>query len=622
MKAKKQDISGHIIELKKQGCTLEFIQNIILEGFSERGIQSRLAYSKSQLSNILSNKQEIEESEIPLLLEILKTEIQKKSKNKLADYLRERLKNSKPNFRGQGIYEIVSERNNVEDDLSRKWLAFNPILFFRLLFPEIFPAKSYISNVFSIRPGIDVIHKKNQSVCRFTGDEKIDAKNIKGLVTLHALSRESDTIALLIDIGRFLRIKKNIFPDKRAHLVLARPDWAKVNKLNNLRGQVSDTILENALSLNFQRRRIIYGLIGIQEHKDHTDNSLIRLKAISSTDIGDENIRLKIKLMCKQFSELGSFMIDNFGDKDLLNQLESLENGNETASIQEVYKSGFEKGLVIDLLRSSKYIVFVLKTIYELYGDLGYDTFYYVFLQRYLQHEYKGFLKVAVKSEWKFENTFRKLDYFDDSFNTHYIHTLYHRNNYFSKGSSNDRVELLDVLPYTYPSGRLCTYFSSPNEQDRNVIFLDKNKFSTTEAKNIINGMDVDELAIQCCDLLCFVQELTDCNEISLDQVFIGCYNNSLINEVEISMNDFKNYKSYDIFSWRILSVWSEQCPIPFFFFPFIAALKLFDLESIQKERKLNSIEQEDYNRTDKEMRELYFTIVKFCVDYIHERTK
>jgi len=480
-----------------------------------------------------------------------------KQDEKLKNFFFEKLKGCKAIIKSNLANDFLCKEEDLE-----KFLVSNPTLIFSLINHEY----EYICDNGQNVPFVSKIHRFDASQQSETNTKIEISKTSKGFFLGHSLSPHSESICLLYELGRFKRIS-DLFGVKH-NIYITDVGWAEFNKsvIEILKG--SEDKKSNLSQCIFYREKL-YSKLNIGYSKVKSQNQY----EINNTFID-------VKEQSVEYSKVSSFIEksikpnqkDEKDEKDILTFLKLLSSSDSFPTV------------VSKELTLLKYSIFrerkalsVIQTVLEHFKSLDYATFFYTLQQRFAQHQFCDGVKIAVESEQTFDDAFVKMEKVDENFEYNFS-AIYYKHYYFKKENN----ELLNILPYTFPSGRLW-YNAKKNTRDNimeSILIAENNTIllwdHTSELKQnkirrLISEMDSWELAIQMSDLFSF------CNYFfcEKDITFWGGLFNILDKidggECSASWKAYRsNVKILDDFCEKFTTLWYNDTSLPYFFYPFI----------------------------------------------------
>lgn len=380
-----------------------------------------------------------------------------------------------------------------------------------------------------------------------------DFDNIDGTLTCHALSPMGDSIFLISDLGRALRISSIL--DKQLSVLLADKEWSSYNWV------VQDYGTHN-LTKSFEWRKDLYKSLGLSVDQCNLSN-------INNGEIAKEQIE-------KLASEFEDFSRAVFGSKYIGKKL----NSKEINDLKQKIKIQLINEPKIDLLELNIFSEKLIpeRTILEIslnyLRKLDQTTFTYYFTQRYHQYKYKNFLKLAIRSEKQFDRPFFELDKLEGAKKFGVTKSIYFSDYVLFE---EDMVEKF-VIPYYFPSGSLYNNLIDIDNYSKDVILLDdyqnKDKFI-----RIFSKMPYPHNARLLSDLLSFVHFYIFPQKNSTNKRTFKSSIDKIIREYDIELleswkyyarpsKDFRNRT----LTWSdyIFSNWPKDLKTPYYILPFI----------------------------------------------------
>ncbi|HRF75740.1 MAG TPA: hypothetical protein PLB46_04155, partial [Chitinophagales bacterium] len=320
----------------------------------------------------------------------------------------------------------------------------------------------------------------------------------------HALSPVSDSIFLLMELGRYLRICHTL--NKSPRIYLTDTSWAKYNYSVIEYFSDDPEKAKTHLNANFRFRKKLYGMLGIECEIQDPSNFLSSGEEIKQLEKTIDSYNTFGNLLFNSISN-GERGVENkkrvldFIDKSLDKKIDERpedEYNNELTFLKLYPAIPLE---VIDKM------FFITKTVLKNYKDINEHTLKYAFYQRFAQRKYSGCLKVGVRSETKFDQSFARMDKYENehakSNVNNKLYGVYLDHYFFSRLENNQPI---DIIPYTFPSGRFSSAFPKIEDAINNAIllwdFIDEDRKS--KVKRLIDNLELAQLAIQFSDLLSF----------------------------------------------------------------------------------------------------------------------
>jgi len=298
-----------------------------------------------------------------------------------------------------------------------------------------------------------------------------------GLVC-HGLSPTSDTILLLADIGRSLRIAYALgIPDTR--VLLADVSWIKYNR--SITQILERKEFLNALRICLDKRKRLYKALGVP----------YRVFGISDYGAENENLnRTDLEDLTKQFRQLAVALWGENSLKPHTSEMkriigaplygvrksdrQTLPSPVTTLISYEPVAASLEKALESELS--------ILRTISELFSSFDEEVFVYYFAQYFAQSRYSRYVKIAPISEHKFDLPFATKS-------KHFASVAVRRGSHLEQDAKTNapkedelsyqiycpqyRLGRFELLPYTSTSGDVLRQNVSIGEFVSNTVLLD-----------------------------------------------------------------------------------------------------------------------------------------------------
>ncbi len=371
----------------------------------------------------------------------------------------------------------------------------------------------------------------------------------------HALSPFPDTLALLLDIGRFLRLSGGL--NLSPNLLLGGIEFGKLNWV------VKDFDAKDRLFSSNSFRRKLYKKVGFREDENlfycepknaysnsmktlnsdehEIDTIALSYEALSNFMFGSEYIRKRLTKEEAKFLEL---KIEEMGNvkTDYLEKLSVFS----ISTVRDSIDSQFEaiRSVLVHLRRLDK------------------DTFKYYLVQRYNQLKFDDCLKIAIRREHDFDSTFDKIDTLDN-IKRRSFSSIYFKDYYFNE----DRET---VHPYYFPSGNVYTKYSDIEVAKSKVILIID---SREKIESLVSNLDESQIAKILSDLLSFSTYFYkgDHAKLKLIRKLLAVY----CEEFAFSWKEYNSHShafkhNFEMFSELIFSNVSELSILPFYFYPYI----------------------------------------------------
>ncbi len=519
-------------------------------------------------------------------IEKIKDPLKREFYEVLQKNIKDKLSSSKP----RDFLKLYTNSLHIKGDELLEHIVGNPSLLFSFIDPEynsVFEGNKsvpLVSKVYHFNTEIetDLFVEATEDFDDYFNGGKDLSKPMKGLFSKlngspglflgHSLSPYSDSICLLYELGRFKRVADIYGVDHR--IFLTAPSWAKYNR-SAIEIYDDESKRERTLKQCLVFREKLYKQLRIEVDKSEDSD-------ISSSN-GNRIINsTKIKQSAKEFAaystHINKIEVGDGKDKSvqLLEIIENLCSPDNSDSYVDQLPTEL-KILAFSIVEDKKNL-FVIHTILRHFNSLDENTFYYTLLQRYKQQSYNGWMKLGVESERKFDASFIKLDkvdgYTDSNFGA-----VYYKHYYFSKGKDDSP---LNVIPYTFPSGRVWRRAAGELKYaiDNTILLWDFETSRQQKIKDIVKQMDLKQLAIQMADLLSF------CNYFFADDETFWEGETDVSGNKHNGLNYFlhqldngcgkawKNYRnkndSLKTFCQYFLTMWYAEMDLPYFFYPFM----------------------------------------------------
>ncbi len=218
----------------------------------------------------------------------------------------------------------------------------------------------------------------------------------------HGLSPISDTLLLLADIGRNMRISHAI-GIQQFDVMLADVSWIKHNRSINKRMSKKDFL--DGLRICLDKRKRLYRALDFN------------YKVFGINNFGREELNINRKALeklTKEFRDLAKVL---WGEKSLsshdsqmkkligkrFNGMTNLDRAQLSADIATLISY---ENLAVSLEKELESQLTILRTISDLFSTFDEEIFFYYFAQFFAQQHYNGYIKIAPISEIKFDKPF------------------------------------------------------------------------------------------------------------------------------------------------------------------------------------------------------------------------
>ncbi|MCV6587553.1 MAG: hypothetical protein OIF57_00800 [Marinobacterium sp.] len=241
-------------------------------------------------------------------------------------------------------------------------------------------------------------------ISKLPTDTDIASSNITKSLICHGLSPMADTILLLADLGRSIRISYALGITE-VEVLLADATWMKHNRSINQLFERSEFM--DQLRVYQDKRARLYKALNINHRVfivsdyDKTDNA-IKEKALKNAADDYRKLAAAIwgeSVLEKQNPETKRLIGRSFnglGKRDII----SLPAHIRALSKFDKFCKSFESSLADELA--------ILRTISKLFGTFDEDIFIYYFAQYFAQLNYNNYIKIAPFSENGFDKPFEQ----------------------------------------------------------------------------------------------------------------------------------------------------------------------------------------------------------------------
>ncbi|MES2388119.1 MAG: hypothetical protein V4543_08960 [Bacteroidota bacterium] len=422
--------------------------------------------------------------------------------------------------------------------------------------------------------------------------KRIFSKPKKYLIC-HGLSVHSDSLFLLCDLGRFLRLKNTY--NKDAVIMLTRTDFAnlnwKVQSLKNEFNNLSDKKILNNLELCLKFRVELYKKLGFNE----TDQTVVMCGTDDAhSELFDDVVQFKgkkkrkkldsekLNQMSMEYNKLVKFIVGKTPDIDLtvhenrMLVIDQIEKFIESDAGHEILGLDFVK---LDVAKHLDIIIQVIKT----YKSYKVNTFNYFYLQYLHQYRFPFHLKIAVRREKDFDASFSILQTLDNIPEDKFMLYGAYYKDYGVLINTEKGTEKMSVIPYYFPSGSLDKATKSLAEAQETTILLRDSRAEEKIYKIISQYGDSNELCNIMSDLLSIIHYLFFNNEVdkkSKESKKIYVILQDLGSEF---ITSWKTYTSNDInfvnetraaFESHLFTHWATETIAPYWYYPFFFSLE------------------------------------------------
>jgi hypothetical protein len=411
--------------------------------------------------------------------------------------------------------------------------------------------------------------------------KKVQFKD-KELLLGHSLSIIEDSICLLYDLGRAKRME-GLF-DSKLNIYLTAADWATFNRSANIFYPIKEERDEH-LEICLKKRVRLYEELRIHYDIFHNYGNDEKYKRVKNNQLLKKAFELKDKSIDYGYVD----NMNNKGIEDLISTLHEKLRNNEEKNKSDLY---------------------IIYSTLKHFHALDFHTIVYTLIQRNTEeHYYKKslkYIKLAVESEFKFDNSFCKMDYYEgkrDNKNCVIYYKHYYFVNEYNEVSKNPIPQ--NVIPYTTTAGRVGLGLKDIEEVKEKVILLSdfKNK---DKISSIVEKMDLKQIAIQMSDLFSF------CNYFfSKDSVFWRLLFERL-NKFDGGdcATSWDNYskKKEGFMKYIFTPIFDTLDYIPYYFYPFIYEIYI------------NKAKSDDRPYEERLFRALFADVVAIVLDNVDKK--
>jgi hypothetical protein len=218
----------------------------------------------------------------------------------------------------------------------------------------------------------------------------------------HGLSPISDTLLLLADIGRNIRIS-HALGVMRFNVMLADVSWIKHNRSINQRMSKKEFL--NGLRICLDKRKRLYRALEFE------------YKVFGINNFGREELninRTALEKLTKEFRQLARVL---WGEKSLSShdpqmkkligkRFTGMTNQEKTQLSPDIATLISYENLAVSLEKELESQLTILRTISDLFSTFDAEIFFYYFAQFFAQQKYSWYIKIAPMSEIKFDEPF------------------------------------------------------------------------------------------------------------------------------------------------------------------------------------------------------------------------
>lgn len=415
--------------------------------------------------------------------------------------------------------------------------------------------------------------------------DEIRKKSINYSLICHGLSPTADTLLLLADIGRSLRISYAL-GIMDVQVLLADISWMKYNR--SIRQLMDANKFIDKLRICIDKRQRLYNAIGLS----------YRVFGISDYGSPESNInKTDLEKRAKSFRQLAEVL---WGEKSLNPHDSQMKNiiGTSLHGIKrgdsnhppyistlisfENVASALEKALENQLN--------VLRTISSLFSTFDEEIFIYYFAQYYAQKRYDRYLKIAPHSESKFDGPFNTLSRDFDLLTRSKSKTT--PENEVRKESSDTtdinfhiylpqyKLGYYEILPYTSVSGDVIRNDVPLSEfLDRSILLDDAYNSNIDKIFRVVSETPIPSRNRIIADLLSFIHILSNKAPTVKDRsTLIRCIaelNIAIADQLFSKVDSSSDYQ--DIYASWLKAIQSEKSTPPFHIIPYLWEEKDWD---------------------------------------------
>jgi len=291
----------------------------------------------------------------------------------------------------------------------------------------------------------------------------IESKTIDRALICHGLSSCDDTILLLADIGRSVRIAQALDLQK-VEIMLADVSWIRHNRsLNKLFRTPRD--FEDGLRVCIEKRRKLYRSLNLRYYNFGV------LNVINQDNSKSKEYNIALSTLTEQADKLRELAKAIWGDKvfqphdrniqrdigTTFDRLVGLKSDKRDICLTPLFKAMLTAHVDApkELEETYKNQLTILRKVSSLFGQFDTSTFVYYFAQYFAQSKFTNYLKIANISEQKFDQPFNEFnEQFSaltgvDAFECEKGDILYRQELYLPWYSMSN----LKILSYTSTSG-------------------------------------------------------------------------------------------------------------------------------------------------------------------------
>ncbi len=401
--------------------------------------------------------------------------------------------------------------------------------------------------------------------------EAIKKGTIDKSLLCHGLSAGNDTLLLLADIGRSVRISYALGLEN-FEIMLADVSWIKHNRsLNRLYSSPRDFVDELRICLD--KRKRLYEVLGL-----HYTTFGISDKIINNCYISRKNLAEKMSKWRDLANVIwGEDVLDVHSieiKRAIGTPFEKLKQRKDNQYLTDFFKMLLSVNNDVpkkmeEMLKSE---LSALRTISDLFSTFDEDIFMYYFAQYFAQSQYSNYLKIANISENKFDVPFsQKNEDFSTLVGSN--EDLAHRN---IDGTRNFQLYLpwyhlggMKLLPYTSTSGDVLKDpdFDYESFSENTILIDDYEEDKQEKIKRIISETPVAHRNRITSDLLSFIRLLFKNNLPYELRQFVSLLSEDIANQLCSKEDDAEAEKT--IYSEWLQSIGKDDAVMPFHLIPY-----------------------------------------------------
>ncbi len=452
------------------------------------------------------------------------------------------------------MQEIIAEIQNkfgseIIRQLERKHFALSPDVLLSNSFNLLHFSNELIGVIPEIICGYVAGGKYREEVILKNAESCFSLKDRKHLLLCHALSPYSESIGFYCDLGRAYRFSKGL--GLKLQIMLAGKQWATYNWV------VMDLKLKNNLSKNEEWRINVY--------KTLFDDGL----DVLSIDDVEKDYKVDVHAQANDYVNL---VIKMFGNevtkKEKLTDDEVEKLLSDTNIIFELAKLGILRNEIQPIKTTIECVMRNFKRVDE-------ETFVYFLTQYYHQSRYNGSIKISMKREKDFDDSFREIyKVLSNPKVTHDDLIGVYLEDY--KYGHMDNLQVT-AHPYYFPSGTLYGMCKRNIKKAVSNCIMIGDYSDKAKIKAILSKINYFQRARLLSDILSFGHLLSVKNEATKHNIlrwFKKIKPDYYSNSWEIFTGRDKNFDlSQFVVNWSslIFSPWAnhKNFPIPYWFLPF-----------------------------------------------------